>query len=43
MVWYDKANCGNVDELQQKIVLGVAGIVTDHAGGTTHCYAPAPT
>ena len=30
MVWYDKANCGTVDELQQNLVLGAAGIVTDH-------------
>ncbi len=27
MVWYDKANCGTVEELQQNLVLGAAGIV----------------
>lgn len=33
MVWYDKANCGTVEDLQQNLVLGAAGIVTDHTPG----------
>jgi len=30
MVWCDEANCGTVDQLQQNLILGAAGIVTDH-------------
>lgn len=30
MVCYDKANCGTVDQLQQNLLLGAGGIVTDH-------------
>jgi len=31
MVWYDRTNCGTVEQLQQNLILGAAGIVTDHA------------
>ncbi|HUD99745.1 MAG TPA: trypsin-like peptidase domain-containing protein [Bryobacteraceae bacterium] len=30
MVWYDKANCGTVDQMQHNLRLGAAGIVTEH-------------
>jgi hypothetical protein len=31
MVWYDKADCRTLDQLQRGLALGAAGIVTDHA------------
>jgi hypothetical protein len=31
MVWYDQAGCQTVEQLQQRLALGSAGIVTDHA------------
>jgi hypothetical protein len=30
MVWYDKANCGTIDQLEQDLLLGAGGVVTDH-------------
>jgi hypothetical protein len=30
MVWYDKANCSTVDQLQKSLILGAGGVVTDH-------------
>jgi hypothetical protein len=30
MVWYDRANCSTVDQLQESLVLGAGGVVTDH-------------
>lgn len=30
MVWYDKAGARTVEQLQRELILGVAGVVTDH-------------
>jgi hypothetical protein len=30
MVWYDKANCRTVEQLQESLILGAGGVVTDY-------------
>ena len=30
MVWYDRANCRTVEQLQENLILGAGGVVTDH-------------